>query len=65
MHLSVASCYRLIIEFIIQLVSVTERQSQTKIVGTLPFNAVFYLLARLLSLPVLFIAVNSNLVHQH
>ena len=41
-------------------------QSQTKIVGTLPPNAVFSLLARLLVLPMLFIAVNSpNLVHQH
>ena len=43
-------------------------QSQTKIVGTLPSNAVFFfsLLARLLVLPMLFIAVNSaNLVHQH
>ena len=41
-------------------------QSQTKIVGTLPPNAVFWLLARLLVLPMLFIAVNSpNLAHQH
>ena len=41
LHLPVASFYRLIIELIIQLASVTEVQSQTKIVGTLPFNAVF------------------------
>ena len=41
-------------------------QSQTKIVGTLPPNAVFWLLARLLVLPMLLIAVNSpNLAHQH
>ena len=41
-------------------------QSQTKIVGTLPPNTVFSLLACLLVLPMLSIAVNSpNLVHQH
>ena len=42
-------------------------QSQSKIVGTLPPNTVFFLLpARLLVLTMLFIAVNSpNLAHQH
>ena len=42
-------------------------QSQTKIVGTLPLNAVFFsLLARLLVLPMLFVAVNSpNLKRRH
>ena len=41
-------------------------QSQTKIVGILPLNAVFFHLSYLLSLPMLFIAVHSpNLVHQH
>ena len=40
-------------------------QSQTKVVGTLPPNTVFLLLARLLALPMLFITVNSpNLVDQ-
>ena len=40
-------------------------QSQTKVVGTLPPNNVFLLLALLLALPMLFITVNSpNLVHQ-
>ena len=40
--------------------------SQTKIVGTLPPSAVCLLLARLLVLPMLFIAVNSpNVAHQH
>ena len=41
-------------------------QSQTKIVGILPLNSIFFLLnlSYLLSLPVLFIAVHSpNLVH--
>ena len=39
-------------------------QSQTKIVGILPLNTVFFLLSYLLSLPMLFIAVHSpNLVH--
>ena len=39
-------------------------QSQTKIVGILPLNTVFFHLSYLLSLPVLFIAVHSpNLVH--
>ena len=39
-------------------------QSQTKIVGILPLNTVFFPLSYLLSLPVLFIAVHSpNLVH--
>ena len=44
-----------------------ELQSQTKILGSLPLNIVFFsLFARLLSLPMLFIAVNTpNLVHQH
>ena len=36
-----------------------EPQSQTKIFGTLPPNAVFLLLARLLVLSMLFTAVNS------
>ena len=43
-------------------------QSQTKIVGILPLNSIFFLLnlSCLLSLPMLFIAVHSpNLVHQH
>ena len=43
-------------------------QSQTKIVGILPLNSIFFLLnlSYLLSLPMLFIAVHSsNLVHQH
>ena len=41
-------------------------QSQPKIVGTLPLNAVFLLVARLLILPMLFTTVNSlNLTHQH
>ena len=41
-------------------------QSQTKIVGTLRPNAVFFLLVLPLSLSKLFIAVQSpNLVHQH
>ena len=42
-------------------------QSQTKIVGTLPPNAVFSLLAHLLILSLMFfIAVNSTiLAHQH
>ena len=41
-------------------------QSQTKIVGILPLNSIFFLLnlSYLLSLPMLFIAVHSpNLVH--
>ena len=38
----------------------------TKILGTLPPNAVFSVCARLLVLPMLFITVNSpNLAHQH
>ena len=41
-------------------------QSQTKIVGTLPLNAVFLLVARLLILPMLFTTVNAlNLTHQN
>ena len=41
-------------------------QSQTKVVGTLPLNTGFSLLACLLVLPMFFIAVNSpNLAHQH
>ena len=40
--------------------------SQTKIVGTLPLNALFSLLSLLLVLQMLFIAVNSPiLAHQH
>ena len=39
-------------------------QSQTKVVGTLPRNVVFLLLARLLALPMLFMAVTSLNVHQ-
>ena len=43
-----------------------ELQSQTKIVGALRPNAVFFLLVLPLSLSKLFIAVQSpNLVHQH
>ena len=34
-------------------------QSQTKVAGTLPHNAVCLLLASLLALPMFFIAVNS------
>ena len=46
--------------------SYLEPQSPAKIVGTLPPNAVFQLLAHLLVLPILFITVNSpNLVYQH
>ena len=46
--------------------SYSNLQSQTKIVGTLPPNAVLSLLARLLVLPMLVIAVNStNFAHQH
>ena len=38
----------------------------TKILGTLPPNAMFSVFARLLVLPMLFITVNSpNLAHQH
>ena len=41
-------------------------QSQTKVAGTHPRNAVCLLLASLLALPMFFIAVNStNLAHQH
>ena len=39
-------------------------QSQTKVAGTLPRNAVCLLLASLLALPMFFIAVNSLNVHQ-
>ena len=46
--------------------SYSNLQPQTKIVGTLPPNAVLSLLAGLLVLPMLVIAVNSpNLAHQH
>ena len=46
--------------------SYSNLQPQTKIVGTLPPNAVLSLLAGLLVLPMLIIAVNSpNLAHQH
>ena len=40
-------------------------QSQTKIVGTLPSDAVFSLLARLPVLPMLVIAVNSPNLHNN
>ena len=47
-------------------VLVKNLQSQTKIVGTLPLNAVFSLPACLFVLPMLVIAVNSpNLADQH
>ena len=39
-------------------------QSQTKVAGTLPRNAVCLLLASLLTLPMFFITVNSLNVHQ-
>ena len=61
--------YKIVLSIIhVHVMSKTDRkknlQSQTKIVGILPLNTVFFLLSYLLSLPVLFIAVHSpNLVH--
>ena len=61
--------YKIVLSIIhVHAMSKTDRkknlQSQTKIVGILPLNTVFFLLSYLLSLPVLFIAVHSpNLVH--